>query len=230
MSGLDIIPIPGHPGMYARRVFVEAWQAAGTPPINSAGRLHAQQKYYYDGWRAGKPGFNPADNPDDERQRLAHVRFVAGDIDPTPERIRRLKAAGLVRPYSYEPWHWELPNVRSYPLVRSLPATAGNQSQEDDMFNDDDRNKLHATYAALFGPKNLDVPTMLWQNPDGQRQAYYGVLDIVIYNQTLIRAQTAALQALAAAQGADPEAVAAVVEKAVREAMEGVTFSTVVRE
>lgn len=124
MSPLDIIPIPGHTGMYARRAFVTAWQAAGSPPLNSAGRLHALQKYYYDGWRKRLPGFNPADNPDDETQRLAHVRFVAGDIDPTPDRIRRLEAAGLVRPYDYEPWHWELPNVRQYSIVRSIPTAA----------------------------------------------------------------------------------------------------------
>lgn len=125
MSALDIIPIPGHAGMYARRAFVEAWQVAGSPPLNSAGRLYLQQKYFWDGWAARLPGFNPADNPDDESQRLAHVRFAAGDIDPTPDRVRRLEAAGLVRPYSYEPWHWELPNVRRYAIVRSIPASAG---------------------------------------------------------------------------------------------------------
>lgn len=140
MSALDVIPVPGHPGMYARRGFVTAWQAAGSPPLNSAGRLYGDQKRLYDGWRAGLPGFNPADNPDDESQRLAHVRFVAGDIDPTPERVRRLAAAGLIRPYSYEPWHWELPNVRSYGIVRAIPSTAGSSTpntpaarQEDDM-------------------------------------------------------------------------------------------------
>ena len=141
MSALDVIPIPGHPGMFARRAFVEAWQEAGSPPLNSAGRLYADQKYFWDGWAERKPGFNPADNPDDETQRLAHVRFAAGDIDPTPERIRRLSAAGLVRPYAYEPWHWELPNVRQYAIVRSIPTTAGGASagapapiEEDDMY------------------------------------------------------------------------------------------------
>ncbi|EQM75916.1 hypothetical protein [Microbacterium maritypicum] len=125
MSALDIIPIPGHAGMFARRIVVEAWQAAGSPPINSAGRLYKQQLYYWDGWRLRLPGFNPADNPDDESQALAHVRFGALDIDPTPERIRKLEAAGLVRPYKYEPWHWELPNVRQYAIVRTIPASAG---------------------------------------------------------------------------------------------------------
>lgn len=141
MSALDIIPIPGHPGKYSRRVIVEAWQAAGSPPINSALRLYDEQKYFYDGWRAGLPGFNPADNPDDEGQQLAHVRGVALDIDPTPDRVRRLKAAGLERPFSYEPWHWVVPNVRSYAIVRSIPSAAGGrdedpeEQQEEDMPN-----------------------------------------------------------------------------------------------
>ncbi|KNY07912.1 hypothetical protein [Microbacterium sp. GCS4] len=137
MSALDVIPIPGHPGMYARRAFIDAWTTAGSPPLNSAGRLYGEQKRLYDGWVNRKPGFNPADNPDDERQALAHVRFVAGDIDPTPERVRRLAAAGLIRPYSYEPWHWELPNVRQYAIVRAIPkptpTTTPEQSEEDDM-------------------------------------------------------------------------------------------------
>lgn len=138
MNARDIIELPGYPGMFGRRALVEAWVEAGSPPVNNggAGRLYALQKYFYDGWRAGKPGFNPADNPDDETQRLAHVRFVALDIDPTPTRVKRLRAAGLIRPYSYEPWHWELPNVRSYAIVRSLPAVGGVTipGKEDSMF------------------------------------------------------------------------------------------------
>lgn len=139
MSALDIIELPGQPGKYARRAWVEAWVAAGSPPVNSAGRLYDVQKHFYDGWVNRLPGFNPADNPDDESQRLAHVRFVAGDIDPTPTRIRRLAAAGLIRPYGYEPWHWELPGVRNYAIVRSIPTTTGStttppaESEEDDM-------------------------------------------------------------------------------------------------
>ncbi|WP_282845858.1 hypothetical protein [Microbacterium oxydans] len=126
MSALDIIPLPGQPGKWGRRVLVEAWIEAGSPPVNDggAGRLYGLQKYFWDGWADRLPGFNPADNPDDESQRLAHVRFGALDITPTPERVRRLEAAGLIRPYDYEPWHFELPNIRKYPIVRALPAAA----------------------------------------------------------------------------------------------------------
>lgn len=147
MSPLDVIPIPGHPGKYARRAFVEAWQEAGSPPINSAGRLYADQKHFYDGWVDRLPGFNPADNPDDETQRLAHVRFVAADIDPTPDRVRRLTAAGLIRPYSYEPWHWELPNVRRYAIVRTIPNHGGTATPTESEEDDDMRNPalLHTT-------------------------------------------------------------------------------------
>lgn len=77
----------------------------------------------YDRWRAGWAGYSPADNPD-SNQPLAHVRFGALDIDATPARVAALAAQGLVRPYSYEPWHWELPNIRIYPLVHSIPSSA----------------------------------------------------------------------------------------------------------
>lgn len=137
MSALDIIEMPGQPGKYGRRVLIDALVSAGSPPVNSLGRLYAQQKYFYDGWVRRLPGFNPADNPDDESQALAHVRFGAADIDPTPARIRRLSAAGLIRPYGYEPWHWEVPKVRSYAIVRALPTNAGAavapKPEEDDM-------------------------------------------------------------------------------------------------
>ena len=149
MSPLDIIELPGQPGKFARRAFVEAWQAAGSPPVNSAGRLYGVQKHFYDGWVNRLPGFNPADNPDDESQRLAHVRFVAGDIDPTPERIRRLRAAGLIRPYSYEPWHWELPNVRSYAIVRSIPTPATTPPPESE--EDDDMKLIRWNENHVFG-------------------------------------------------------------------------------
>lgn len=122
MSPDDIIEIPGHPGKYARRAIVEAWRHAGSPSINSAGRLPPEQKQLYDLYRAGKG--SPADNPDETWQPLAHVRFVALDLgyDANPARLR---AAGLVCPYDYEPWHWQLPgDVRRYPLVTSIPKPA----------------------------------------------------------------------------------------------------------
>lgn len=137
MSALDVIPVPGYPGWYARRCAVEAWQRAGSPPIVSAGRLYADQKYLYDGWDARLPGFNPADNPADETQRLAHVRMVAFDLkNPTRDRAAMVRA-GFQFPYDYEPWHAELPNVKSYAIVRSIPTPAAENAapivpKEDD--------------------------------------------------------------------------------------------------
>lgn len=136
MSPLDIIELPGHPGLYARRVIVEAWQAAGSPPVNDAGRLYGQQKRAWDAYQNGTG--NPADNPDLPLIfPLGHVRFVALDIDPTPERVRRLTAAGLVRPFSWESWHWAVPNVWAYPLVQSIPTPATTKPKEDDMTQQD---------------------------------------------------------------------------------------------
>lgn len=123
MSPDDIIELPGQPGFYARRAIVDAWVRAGSPPVNSAGRLETEQQRAYDKFRAGTGA--PADNPAETWRPLAHVRFVALDINATPERVRALSAQGLVRPYSYEPWHWQLPgDVRAYPLVTSIPSTA----------------------------------------------------------------------------------------------------------
>lgn len=114
----------GQTGFHAIEEAAAAWEAAGRPRLSSAGRLYLDQKYLFDGWINRLPGFNPADNPDDETQRLAHVRFAAFDL-ANPARDRAAcERAGLIFPYSYEPWHCELPNVRRFPIVRSLPSTA----------------------------------------------------------------------------------------------------------
>lgn len=123
-SDLDVIELPGYPGMFARRITVKRWQAAGSPKPNSALRLYDEQLRLRLLFEAGKG--SPADDPRyPGAYKLAHVRGIALDIDPTPERVRRLAAAGLVRPYDYEPWHWQEPgSVYSYPLVTQLPAPA----------------------------------------------------------------------------------------------------------
>lgn len=139
MSALDIVELPGHPGLYARRVIVEAWQEAGSPPVNDAGRLYRQQKSAWDAYQNGTG--SPADNPDLPLIfPLGHVRFVALDITPTPERVRRLSAAGLVRPFSWESWHWAVPNVWAYPLVTRIPTTTETQSKADEMTQQDVNN------------------------------------------------------------------------------------------
>lgn len=131
MSPDDVIELPGAPGQYARRAIVDAWVRAGSPPVNSAGRLYAEQKKAHNDFLSGKG--SPADDPDVPTLPLAHVRFVALDITPTPARVAALEAQGLVRPYKHEPWHWQLPgDVRSYPLVTSIPIPV-TTTQENEM-------------------------------------------------------------------------------------------------
>lgn len=125
MSPLDVIEIPGHPGMFARRITVEMWQRAGSPPINKggAGRLKSDQQWLYDQWKAQVPGYNPADNPNELWRPLVHVRFIG--LDVPPKYAPAMRAAGFEQPYDYEPWHFQVPRWWTYPLVTDLPATAG---------------------------------------------------------------------------------------------------------
>lgn len=127
-SPLDIVALPGvFPAKYARRFMVEKWIAAGKPPVNDAGRLYQQQLDARLAFEAGRG--SPADDPREPwNYPLAHTRFVAFDIDATSTRVAALTAQGLVRPFSYEPWHWTVPNVYDYPIVKSIPATAGDGS------------------------------------------------------------------------------------------------------
>lgn len=214
MPALDVIALPGQPGMFARRVAVEAWQAAGSPHVNSAGRLYAEQKRLWDGWRQRLPGFNPADNPDDETEALAHCRFVAFDIDPTTDRIKRLAAAGLHRPYTYEPWHWELPNVHSYALVRSIPATASlditpiTQQEEDP---DMSRIIHHPNGSmALAGSDGTFVPLTTMDEVAALIGTGAVPKDYVNLSDGLMWNLRTAIAARKAAQGStDPQAVAA---------------------
>lgn len=146
MTGLDVIPIPGTVGLWARRCVVNAWQAAGSPAILWAGRTYAQQKALYDAYRVGHG--NAADNPD-APTRLPHVRGMALDLVATdPATVRRMEQAGFVRPVwrrtgfsQDEPWHWELAahvaDIRSIPLVTAAPAGGDPKSftppEEDSM-------------------------------------------------------------------------------------------------
>lgn len=127
-------------------------------------------------------------------------------------------------PAKHEPWHREYREDRDNHRFDGKPAGGSGATEEDDMsaqaeqYIADIRN-------AIFGPLNGGIPKMSWKTPDGQREAYYGLLDIGLRNQALITAQTAALQALATAKGVDPKAITAVVEKAVKDAMSDVTFT-----
>lgn len=137
-SPLDIIEIPGYPGLFTRRIVVEMWQRAGSPPINDAGRLYQQQLDARLKYEAGTG--SPADDPRrPDKYPLAHVRF--GALDVANWARQAMIDAGFEYPYDYEPWHGQLPNIYSYPLVTSIPASAYSNStpfpatppEEDDM-------------------------------------------------------------------------------------------------
>ena len=120
-SGAEIVHL--YDDHYAVRDVAEAWVAAGRPPINSSWRPYREQLELRIGYEQGKPGYAPADDPRyPNLYPLGHVRAAALDIDATPARLRALTAAGLVRPFSWESWHWAAPNVYAYPLLDVLPA------------------------------------------------------------------------------------------------------------
>lgn len=132
MGALDVIPLPGYPGKWARRCVVEAWLAAGSPAVLWAGRTKKQQRALYNLWRAGEG--NAADNPDGNT-RMPHVRGMALDLadsSPSTAVVKAMSKAGFTRPiwerYGYsqdEPWHFELsayvPIIRRVPLVTDAP-------------------------------------------------------------------------------------------------------------
>ena len=113
----------------------------------------------------------------------------------------------------------------------------GNGFEEDDMFTDEDRERLNATYAGVFGSRNLtDKATPVsWKNIDGSVQKVnYGALPIVIHNQTLIARQAGRLAAietvveqLASVNGAvlDMKAIEAAAERGAKEALSGLTLT-----
>lgn len=141
MSALDIVTIPGYPGLWARRCIVEAWQAAGSPPIDGAGRTYEQQKWFYQRWLDGTG--NAADNPD-APTRQPHVRGMALDLAVwNADVVRRMRKAGFIRPITVhrgkpwpdgrggfsqdEGWHFELEQYvdRIFSIPKVTAAVAG---------------------------------------------------------------------------------------------------------
>lgn len=192
---MSVVELPGYPGWYAHADLVRAWQAAGSPrPNGNPLRFYADQKRLWDGWAARRPGFSPADNPDNPNAPLVHMRGIGIDIDPTPARVASLSAAGLVRPYSYEPWHWQLPgSVTRYPRVLSLPAPAAtthppvNPATADNE-SEDEMNVFLMTCEAVAGAGDTKGLNRWLVNPWEKSKRLISTEEEQVYKATGIRA------------------------------------------
>lgn len=92
--------------------------------VTDAWREYAAQKYLYDGWVKRLPGFNLASNPDDPNSQNNHLRAAAVDIANRADRAAML-AAGFT-PDAVEWWHFNNPNWRNMPIIRTNTSAASN--------------------------------------------------------------------------------------------------------
>ena len=114
--------------------------------IESAGRTRAEQQYLYDGYKAGRPGFNLAANPDRIIGRHGTTTFVGSwhmeqpdghtyAVDLTHHHTQDwgqiheiLRAFGLHTTVRGEPWHHQATTIRG-PLPGPFPDEL--EPQED---------------------------------------------------------------------------------------------------
>lgn len=100
--------------MFGRRLAASLLAAPQRAPIGNTYRSAAEQQRLYDGWKARKPGFNPANPPGAGKHDL-----IADDGSPAAEAADLRKGVGrdwirahaadfgLRFPYDHEPWHVE---------------------------------------------------------------------------------------------------------------------------
>lgn len=147
----------------------------------------------------GKPAY-PGTSP--------HEQGNAIDTEQYRTHGRMLLENGWRRTISSEPWHW----VYNSALDRyyGQPAGGGNvviPPNPKDIMTPEQAQQLSAVYAAIFGPANLGAKETTWLNVDGEmKKAYYGLLDIDIYTQSLVQQTLAATRAI---QSIDLDALAA---------------------
>jgi hypothetical protein len=100
--------------VFGRRLTAALLAAPVRAPIGNTYRSRAEQQRLYDGWKARKPGFNPANPPGkgehdvvdadgNPAARAADLRRGAG-LDWLHDNATRF---GLTFPYDHEPWHVE---------------------------------------------------------------------------------------------------------------------------
>ena len=131
-----------------------------------------------------------------------HLHTTAGN--------RRGAVFGASMAYLQDPW----------PLIVAA-------QQSGDEMTPEQAQQLSAVYAAIFGPANVDAGEVSWKNPTGTQTAQYGLLPIVIHNQTLIAqliGQVSALASAAGVGGADLKALEAAAEKGARDALAELTL------
>lgn len=127
----DLVQVPWQPECWLTPDTLALLEAAsdhaGTHLVingaDGAWRSYARQKYLYDGYVEGRPGFNTASNPDTGQRN--HMRGAAFDLIRTDAAAQAAcRAVGLVRDAD-EPWHWNNPRWASMPII---PTNASSSS------------------------------------------------------------------------------------------------------
>jgi hypothetical protein len=121
------------PGQWAEEATARAWLAAaadhGAARVASGWRDWAKQADLYEGYKAGRPGYNPADPPGYSKHQDGTAVDGAWDSEAERERFAQLAAArGLSRPVSREPWHFVHAPASTPAAPASQPDTPGGGS------------------------------------------------------------------------------------------------------
>lgn len=176
--------------------------------ISEAERSWGKQNEYwvaYQRYLVGGPWAAIALHPDTPS---VHQLAYAIDSDEAQAHLALMAEHGWVRTVYrdgklVEPWHFEYVESKDQHRHETVTLTQGTDgvwriSEEDDMSAEAEK-KIDAIYAAVFGARNLtgkDDP-IAWQNKGGSVQkANYGILPIVIHNQSLIAAQSGRIAAM----------------------------------
>lgn len=106
------------------RAHAMLYEAGRALRLNSAFRTRAEQKRLYDGWKAGKPGFFPANKPGTSKHELG-LAIDVDDLGNPALRARLAHKYGFYAPHAHEPHHLELRPGRPpfRPLREAKPLT-----------------------------------------------------------------------------------------------------------
>lgn len=100
LLAVDLVP-------RAKAMLVEARANGMSPTINSAWRANEKQRFLYDGFKAGHPGFNPADPPGYSNHQSGTALDIRCASHEQLEQFAALASGfGFTRPVEREPWHF----------------------------------------------------------------------------------------------------------------------------